>query len=104
MQVNISGHHVEVSEALHAYVDKRFDRIDAHFDHITNVQVTLSIQKQFQRAEATLHTRGAEINATAEQDDMYAAIDALVDKLTRQLEKQKGKNLDRQQGVGSPDI
>ena len=45
MQVNISGHHVEVTEALHDYVIKKLERLDAHFDSITNVQVTLSVEE-----------------------------------------------------------
>ncbi|WP_066017423.1 ribosome hibernation-promoting factor, HPF/YfiA family [Endozoicomonas atrinae] len=99
MQVNISGHHVEVTEALHDYVIKKLERLASHFDHITNVQVTLSVEKLAQKAEAVLHTRGAEINATAEHEDMYAAIDLLSDKLDRQLVKQKEKALNRQQGA-----
>lgn len=101
MQVNISGHHVEVTEALHDYVVKKLERLDAHFDHITNVQVTLSVEKLVHKAEATLHTRGADINATAEHEDMYAAIDQLSDRLDRQLVKHKEKNLDRLQGASS---
>ena len=99
MQVNISGHHVEVTEALHDYVTKKLERLDAHFDNITNVQVTLSVEKLTHRAEASLHIRGADINATAESGDMYAAIDLLSDKLGRQLVKHKEKTLDRLQGA-----
>lgn len=99
MQVNISGHHVEVTEALHDYVIKKLERLASHFDHITNVQVTLSVEKLVQKVEAILHTRGAEIIATAEHGDMYAAIDLLSDKLDRQLVKQKEKALNRQQGA-----
>lgn len=101
MQVNISGHHVEVTEALHDYVVKKLERLDAHFDNITNVQVTLSVEKLSHKAEATLHIRGADINATADHEDMYAAIDQLSDKLDRQLVKHKEKNLDRLQGASS---
>ncbi|WP_263322169.1 ribosome-associated translation inhibitor RaiA [Endozoicomonas sp. Mp262] len=99
MQVNISGHHVEVTEALHDYVTKKLERLDAHFDSITNVQVTLSVEKLTHKAEASLHTRGADINAAADSEDMYAAIDLLSDKLDRQLVKHKEKNLNRTQGV-----
>lgn len=95
MQVNISGHHVEVTEALHNYVIKKLERLDAHFDGITNVQVTLSVEKLAHRSEGTLHVKGAEINATAESEDMYASIDQLSDKLDRQLVKHKEKILDR---------
>lgn len=99
MQVNISGHHVEVTSALKEYVIKKLDRLEAHFDSITNVQVTLSVEKLTHKAEASLHIRGADINGTAEADDMYAAIDDLSDKLDRQLVKHKEKTLDRMQGA-----
>ncbi|WP_252176842.1 ribosome-associated translation inhibitor RaiA [Endozoicomonas sp. 4G] len=99
MQVNISGHHVEVTEALKDYVTKKLDRLGAHFDQITNVQVTLSVGKLNHKVEATLHVRGADINATAEAEDMYAAIDDMSDKLDRQLVKHKEKTLDRLQGA-----
>ncbi|WP_067582726.1 ribosome hibernation-promoting factor, HPF/YfiA family [Endozoicomonas ascidiicola] len=95
MQVNISGHHVEVTEALHDYVIKKLERLASHFDQITNVQVTLSVEKLVQKAEATLHVPGAEVNATADHEDMYAAIDLLSDKLDRQLVKHKEKALGR---------
>ena len=99
MQVNISGHHVEVTPALRDYVIKKLDRLEAHFDNITNVQVTLSVEKLRHKAEAILHIRGADINAVADDEDMYAAIDGLSDKLDRQLVKHKGKTLDRLQGA-----
>ncbi len=100
MQVNISGHHVEVTEALHDYVNKKLERLDSHFESITNVQVTLSVEKLVHKAESSLHTRGADINATAEHEDMYAAIDQMSDKLDRQLVKHKEKTLSRLQGAG----
>ncbi|MDD7805431.1 MAG: ribosome-associated translation inhibitor RaiA [Endozoicomonas sp. (ex Botrylloides leachii)] len=99
MQVNISGHHVEVTEALHDYVTKKLQRLNAHFEGITNVQATLSVEKLIHRAEATLHIKGADINATAESEDMYAAIDQLSDKLDRQLVKHKEKSLHHHQGA-----
>ncbi|MGB0361027.1 MAG: ribosome hibernation-promoting factor, HPF/YfiA family [Endozoicomonas sp.] len=95
MQVNISGHHVEVTEALHEYVIKKLERLASHFDQITNVQITLSVEKLIQKAEATLHVPGLEVNATADHEDMYAAIDLLSDKLDRQLVKYKEKALGR---------
>ncbi|MCL6268895.1 ribosome-associated translation inhibitor RaiA [Sansalvadorimonas sp. 2012CJ34-2] len=99
MQVNISGHQFEVTEALHEYVNRKLNKLASHFDGITNVQVTLSVEKQRQMAEATLHVRNADIAASSEHEDMYAAIDLLVDKLDRQLLKYKEKNIDRLQGA-----
>lgn len=91
MQINITGHHVELTEALSGYVHNKFEKLERHFDSITNVQVTLSIEKQRQKAEADMHVSGGQLFATSEQDDMYAAIDGLIDKLDRQIIKHKEK-------------
>lgn len=98
MQLNITGHQVDLTDSLKAYVTTKFDKLERHFDHISNVQVTLSIQKQRQIAEANLHVTGGEIHANAEDADMYAAIDALIDKLDRQVLKHKEKHVDRMHG------
>ncbi len=99
MQINITGHQVELTEPLKDYVKNKFDKLERHFDHISNVQVTLSIQKQRQIAEATLHLSGADVHANAENEDMYASIDGLVDKLDRQILKHKEKMVARSQGA-----
>ena len=91
MQINISGHHVEVTEALKDYVHSKVEKLERHFDNITNVQVTLTVEKLVQKAEATLHASGAELHANSDDENMYAAIDGLTDKLDRQLLKHKEK-------------
>jgi putative sigma-54 modulation protein len=100
MQINISGHHVEVTQALKDYVHTKIEKLERHFDNITNVQVTLTVEKQVQKAEATMHAAGAELHAHAEVDDdnMYAAIDGLADKLDRQLLKHKEKTTSHRNG------
>ena len=98
MQLNISGHHVDVTEALRSYTSEKLAKLERHFDHITNVHVVLSVEKMKQRAEATMHVSGAELFADADSDDMYAAIDALSDKLDRQLLKHKEKLVNRHHG------
>lgn len=99
MQVNISGHQLDVTDALHSYIEEKLGRLERHFDKITNVQVILEVEKLKQKVEATLHIAGGEVVANAEHEDMYAAIDLLTDKLDRQLIKYKEKQLDRQQGA-----
>lgn len=101
MQVNISGHQLDVTDALRDYVEEKFARLSRHFDRITNVQVTMAVEKLKQKIEATLHVAGAEVVANAEHEDMYAAIDLLADKLDRQLIKHKEKQLDRLQGAAA---
>ena len=91
MQLNVSGRHMEVTSALRDYVTTKIARVERHYDHITNVHVVLSVDKLIQAAEATVHASGNEIFADAEADDMYAAIDALCDKLDRQVIKRKEK-------------
>jgi putative sigma-54 modulation protein len=92
MQLNITGHHVEVTPALRDYVTAKIEKIHRHFDKISNVHVTLSIDKKFQqKAEAVMNLPRAEIFADAEHTDMYAAIDSLVEKLDRQVIKHKEK-------------
>ncbi len=92
MQITVSGHHVEVTPALRDYVNNKFSRLQRHFDNITNSDVTLTVEKLVQKAEATVHIAGANLFAQSESEDMYAAIDALTDKLDRQLIKHKEKH------------
>ncbi|MBT1452487.1 ribosome hibernation promoting factor [Glaciecola sp. XM2] len=91
MQINLTGHHVEITDSLRSYVDTKFEKLERHFDHINNVHVILNIEKLNQKAEATLHLNGGEVFANAEHTDMYAAIDSLIDKLDRQVIKHKEK-------------
>lgn len=91
MQINLTGHHVDVTDALRTYVDEKIARLERHFDHVTNVHVILSVEKLDRKAEATVHVAGADVFADAVHQDMYAAIDALVDKLDRQVIRHKEK-------------
>ncbi|ACQ94528.1 MAG: ribosome hibernation promoting factor [Tolumonas sp.] len=91
MQINLSGHHIELTDALRDYVTSKFARLERHFEHINNVQVILTVEKLKQIAEAKLNVNGGEIFANAQDDSMYAAIDALMDKLDRQIIKYKEK-------------
>jgi len=91
MQLNITGQHVEITEALREFVTSKFGKLEQYFDHINQVYIVLKVQKVTQIAEATLHVNGGELHAAAEEKDMYAAIDGLIDKLSRQLNKHKDK-------------
>ena len=91
MQVNLTGHHVDITDALRAYVDEKIARLERHFDHVTNVHVILSVEKLHKKAEATVHVSGADVFADSVHQDMYAAIDGLIDKLDRQVLRHKEK-------------
>ncbi|MCR9105832.1 MAG: ribosome-associated translation inhibitor RaiA [Gammaproteobacteria bacterium] len=92
MQLTINGHHLEITPPLNDYVESKFERLQRHFDQISTTHVILSVEKMTQKAEATVHISGADLFAAAEDEDMYAAIDALADKLDRQLIKHKQKH------------
>ena len=92
MNLNITGHHVEVTGAIRDYVTAKLDRVIRHFDSVTSVHVVLSVEKLKQKAEVTLHVKGKDIHADSTDADLYAAIDALADKLDRQVLKYKEKH------------
>lgn len=100
MQINISGHHVEVTEAMQSHVEEKMAKLTRHFDNITNGQVTLTVVKERQTAEATIHITGHDLHAKAENENMYTAIDQMVEKLDRQVLKHKEKSVARQHGQG----
>ena len=89
MRVNLSGHHLDVTPALRSYVERKLGRVLRRFDRLIGMQCTLTVEKLRHRAESTVSVRGRAIHAYAVEDDMYAAIDALADKLDRRVRKHK---------------
>ncbi|MFN3984889.1 MAG: ribosome hibernation-promoting factor, HPF/YfiA family [Rhodocyclaceae bacterium] len=94
MNLKITGHHVDVTDAIRDYVTSKLDRVIRHFDSVTSANVILSVEKLKQKAEVTLHVRGKDIFVESDDADMYAAIDSMIDKLDRQVIKYKQKNHD----------
>jgi putative sigma-54 modulation protein len=96
MNLTISGHHLEVTPALRSYVTDKLDRITRHFDQVVDVKVLLSIENQTekerrQKAECNIHVKGNNMFAESAHQDLYAAVDDLVDKLDRQVVKHKDR-------------
>lgn len=91
MNLQISGHHLEITPAIREYITSKLERITRHFDHVIDIGVILSIEKLQQKAEVTVHMSGKDIFVEAIDEDMYAAIDLLIDKLDRQVIKHKQK-------------
>jgi putative sigma-54 modulation protein len=98
MQLDLSGHHVEVTEAMRGYVLKKFERISRHYEQLIDVHCVLTVEKLRHKAEATLIMSGNKIHADATHENMYAAIDALTDKLDRCVKKHKEKSADHHAG------
>lgn len=98
MNLQISGHHVEVTPALREYVTTKLERVLRHFDQVVEIQVVLSVdnskEKELrQKVSCNVGVKGRDIFVETADADLYAAIDILVDKLDRQIAKYKGKNL-----------
>ena len=91
MQLSITGHHINITPALRNYVDNKLERLERHFENVTDIHCVLSVEKLRHKAEATVQVSGATLFADEVQEDMYAAIDGLVDKLNRQVKKHKEK-------------
>ena len=91
MQLNLTGHHVEITPPLREYIENKLQRLTRHFDHVLDVHCILTVEKLRHKAEATVHVSGSTLFADAIADDMYAAIDALADKLDRQVRRHKEK-------------
>lgn len=91
MQLNLTGHHVDITPALRDYVNAKIEKVERHFDNVTDAHVILTVEKLRHKAEATINVSGGSIFADSVEDDMYAAIDGLVDKLDRQVKRHKEK-------------
>ena len=98
MNLQISGRHLEVTPAIHDYVAGKIERTIRHFDNVIDVNVTLSVDKLKQKAEVTVHVPGKDMHVEESGDDLYAAIDAMFDKLDRQVQKYKQKIQDHGRG------
>jgi len=95
MQLTISGHHIEVTEAIRSYVTDKLAKVLNHFDEVVTVKVTLDVEKHKekdgQRAECIVHVKGGDLFAEAIGADLYASIDDMVGKLDRQVLRHKEK-------------
>lgn len=91
MNLTINGHHLVITPAIRAHVMNKLERVLRHFDHVIDVQVQLSVEKIKHRAELTMRVRGKDVHCEAVEENLYAAIDLLMDKVDRQVIKYKDK-------------
>ena len=95
MNLNVSGHQLEVTPAIREYITGKIARVERHFDHVVEAHVIISTTKVGQKAEVTLHVRGKDFFCESQERDLYAAIDLLIDKLDRQVLRHKEKRADK---------
>lgn len=98
MNLNVTGHHVDLTDPLRDYVNSKFEKVERHFDNLVDGHVILKVENDRQKAEATVNAPGKTIFADAEDNDMYAAIDAMTDKIDRQVRRYKQKLKDHHRG------
>lgn len=91
MNLHLTGRHMEITPAIREYATGKFGKIKRHFDNVIDVHIILSVEKLKQKAEATVHVSGKDVFVECEDENLYAAIDALVDRLDRQVLKHKEK-------------
>lgn len=101
MNLNLTGHHLEITPAMREYIQGKLVRVSNHFDHMIDVKVTMSVEKLLQKVEATIHVPGNDIHAESSDENMYSAIDTLTDKLDRQVLKHKEKQADHHKTNGA---
>ena len=94
MQINLTGHHIDITPSVREYVNTKIQRVQRHYDNLTDMHVILRVEKKRHKAECALNVSGARLFADAVETDMYAAIDSLADKLDRQVKKHKEKVTD----------
>ena len=104
MNLTVTGRHLDVTSSLKNYINEKMDRLERHFDNVTNIHVILSVEKLRQKAEATINLSGGKIFADTVDEDMYAAIDLLTDKLDRQVIKHKEKLKDHHKLDKAPEL
>ena len=91
MQISVSGHHVQITEAIEQYIRKKLRRLEKHYQPIINSQVILTVDKNVQKAETRIHISGAEVFAEAESNNLYTSIDKMVKKLDRKMIEMRRK-------------
>lgn len=94
MKINITGRHVNITNAMQLHIENKFKKLESHFENIIDTHFILTVEKERMKAEALLVIKNDNLFAENESDNMYAAIDDVIDKLDRQLKKQKEKNKD----------
>ncbi len=91
MNLSITGHHLDVTPAIREYIHTKMARVLRHFDHVIDTQVMLSVEPLRHRAEITLHVRGKDIHCEAIEENLYASIDLLIDKIDRKVIQHKDR-------------
>ncbi len=92
MQLQLTGHHLEITPAIREYIEKKLQKIHSLGDRITHIHITLEKEKVEHVVQANISLPGSQIHIESKSEDMYASIDRLIDKIMRQLKKYRDKS------------
>lgn len=91
MNVTVTGRHMEMTDALKAYIQTGLEKVESHFDNAFEADVVLDVEKHRHIAEVNLHANGVRIHSKEASSDMYASVDAALAKLEKQIRKYKDR-------------
>lgn len=91
MNLNLTGRHLEITPAIRQHVNEKLAKLKSHFDNVIDVNIVLSVDKLQQKAEASVHLSGKDLFVECDDENLYVAIDNMIDKLDRQIIKHKEK-------------
>lgn len=91
MQIIVKGKQIDLTDSLKHYVNEKMGKIPRYFDHIISAEVCLSLERNWHVAQVTVFGEGFDMRGEEKSKDMYNSIDRVIEKLERQLKKQKGK-------------
>lgn len=97
MELHVTARHTELTPAISDYVRKKLSRIERHSSDIIWTQVILSVEKRRHIAEIVMHMPGNTYRTQGESDDLYAAIDLVIDKLDKLIRRQKDRKTTRRE-------
>ena len=95
MQIHMTGRNIELTPALKTFATEKLQKLDKRGDGIAHIYVTFQVDKLIHKAEATLHLKGTDLHAEGTAEDMYSAIDLLLDRMLQQITRLKEKTEDR---------
>ena len=101
MRIKITGRNIELTEGLKAAVEDKLNKLEKYFTSDTEVNVTLSVEKERQKVEVTIPMKGSYIRSEQVSSDMYVSIDLVEEVIERQLRKYKNKIVDKQQAAAN---
>ena len=104
MQITVIGRHIEATDALKQYATEKFSRLEKYFPKGVQVTVTISVVKKVHHiAEAVIKSNGLLMQASEETEEMYSAIDLLVEKIERRARRYKEKLVDHKHQSAKPE-